>query len=300
MTLRLAILIALLVFAGAVAAGAQTQYGVFSDFFPQKTTNEASLEEMKVAGEQPEAAPFVQSADQKSAKYGSPSTYRRVDKGYFNVGELVFGEDGAGNMKFELSVAGGAHSGIIEGYATRSGARATSTSVFDEDDTTCLVRMKFEDNNTVEITADDTCSGYAGMGAWFDGIYVKDAADPKPNMDWVIKDPKVRTAFEALVGADFERFALTANYSTQIETTRANVEAYSLWVRGIALFRNSVVMFSVDGRIWAAVFAEETYGENNEIWYYTNVESDKHRLPIEIETWADASYESYSVVYKNG
>lgn len=304
MTLRLAILIALLVFAGAVATGAQTQYGVFSTFYSDilEVSGSARSASREAEREGEEGQP-MQNAPEVEAKEGDSlpqfdpedvvwqKEYGRMGMNTFSQAYLSIGDTSAEVFQFNIEAYSGVHVGSIAGYAKREGDSAESLYVVSgsERDTACKIDFTFSplDASIVDLDVYKDCYRYGGVGVEFSGTYQIGAVATHPAIR--LGDKNAEDHFRTLVGDDLKEFEETAHLYTIEEAEELDAKAYYLNVRGSD--SKSVIVFRGDA-VWAAVL------HGDAVWYYSNVPEYKLRLPKVIEDWADSNFLEYSVVYK--
>jgi hypothetical protein len=77
------------------------------------------------------------------------------------------------------------------------------------------------------------------------------------------------------------------NHAENLDRKGANV--VSMQVRGLACNTKSILMYDDHGHLWAAVWKAISNPEDVvELRYFTNVASDKNKLPKTISAWREA------------
>ena len=89
-------------------------------------------------------------------------------------------------------------------------------------------------------------------------------------------------AFRKLVSDDYSKFVDAADIVGSEDGATMNgqpVSAVGMFVRGIACDSHAKIAFDSHGHLWAALLYLLDDDGKAEVRYYTNVASDKHKLP---------------------
>ncbi|NLA87099.1 MAG: hypothetical protein GX847_07440, partial [Clostridiales bacterium] len=122
----------------------------------------------------------------------------------------------------------------------------------------------------VEVVSDGDIGYYAGMGVGFDGSYTKKSL-PKETLltQGYVFSQEQDNAFRDMTGADYDLFLNTAHLGAEEEDKDGlDAKVYRWWIRGLAGYNESIVMFLPGSRLCAAAFDPE----NNIVRIYTNDE----------------------------
>lgn len=191
-------------------------------------------------------------------------------------------------FKFSLDANNGANTGTIEdGLAKFVGNKA-----FFEDKEFGFKMSFILMGSTLKIGQEG--EGYFGAGVYVDGDYKRNI---KPKT-LTLKDIGVFSTdlqeqqFKKIVGSSYERFRDSyQSTSEDQDLDNYNAKVYIGWVRGIAPYFASIIMYTPEGEFWAAVV------DDKDIKYYTNTK-DKAKLPKTIDNWTK-NVEKYPIKYMN-
>lgn len=183
----------------------------------------------------------------------------------------------ASSFKFSLDAHNGANLGNIEDETAKiNGNRA----VFEDKEYKFKITFIL-DENTLKVKTEG--EGYFGAGVYVDGDYNQGIKGKTLTLKdvGVLENDSQEQAFKKLVGEKYERFRdAFQSMSEENDEDKVGAKVFSGWVRGIAPYFAAIIMYTPDGKFWAAVVDEE------DIKYYTNT-SDKLKLPKTIEKWRE-------------
>jgi hypothetical protein len=195
--------------------------------------------------------------------------WQRMDFSMFESATLVIFNETKSGFEFQIDAASGAHVGYIDGAAVIDGKTAYFKAA-DEDETfPAGAEITFDlKDGIISVTANSAANGYGGLGVGFDGRYTKNAL-PKDTLlsQGFVSTEAEHDAFKAMVGDDYELFLNTAHLGYEEEDIDGyGARVYRWFVRGVAMYHTSIVMFLPDGRLCAGVFDPE----NDIIKVYTD------------------------------
>ncbi|AIR04367.1 hypothetical protein JT31_07015 [Cedecea neteri] len=141
----------------------------------------------------------------------------------------------------------------------------------------------------VHSNADWGCKLSMPKGVFIDGRYVKSQTDPRPKATLlsigVFPDAATDTRFRAMVGDDYQNFVDAANvYIYQDDIDNIGAKVISMWVRGEANRHTAIVMYTSDGKMWAA---RTSPGKNGiqEAKFYRSKGNETGPLPRTLQGW---------------
>jgi hypothetical protein len=192
------------------------------------------------------------------------------------------------SLKFTLDAHNGANLGNIEEGTARI---AGNTAVFQDIELGFKMTLVLE-GDSLNVSTEG--NSYFGAGVFVDGMYKQGIYPKVLNLTdiKVFENTSQEERFASLVGDSYEKFR-DSFQSTAVEEDLDGYGAkvYSGWVRGLANYQAAIIMYTPEGKTWAAVVDE------NEIKYFTNTE-DKDKLPKTIEDWSK-KFDGSSIKYMN-
>lgn len=197
---------------------------------------------------------------------------------------------------FSMSAFSGGHNGELEGMAVVNGNTAVYLDETEGD--TCLIRFQLM-GDTAVVLDQQKGACYAGMGVTYEGMYkgakaVKVAeADKNLTELGIFKTEEEDAAFKTLVGDSYSLFVNSTQLISDgedLDNFRASVHASG--VRGLFGLMENIIMADSANNIWAAVLNDE------KVYYYTNNEAYKEKLPKTIEHWRQ-NFSSNPVIYQS-
>lgn len=202
---------------------------------------------------------------------------------------------------FSLLAFNGANTGVFDKeVAIVENNTATFYRTYESD--TCLLKFKLVGDSIIEINYErGLCN--AGNGVVYDGIYTNSKFILKEEKQetlisvGIFKSERIDSTFKSLVGDS--SYTLFIN-STQFvfddeDLDNLNAHIYSSGIRGLFTEMENIIMIDSANNIWAAVINTQING--NEVFYFTNREDYKNRLPKTIEHWRKR-FKDYPVIYK--
>jgi len=157
-------------------------------------------------------------------------------------------------FNFLIDAASGANVGQIEGTASFT----QKDAVYKDPGSGCVVEFKVKDK-CIEIKTTEGCSGFGGMGVYFDGTYCNVERQTKQISNHLIdigvfRDNAGVDAFKKTVGNNYGLFEESFQLSNE-EKDLDNLDAkvFSGGVRGLFTIQEGIIMYSANGRIYAAV-----------------------------------------------
>jgi hypothetical protein len=198
------------------------------------------------------------------------------------VGTLFIREVGSRGFLFDLLAVNGAHTGEISGFARFTGPHTAVASMpTDERQEYCELTFRRRLNGIREITIEEGpgCLHYHGMGAFFDGRYIRPVD--------VLHDTGI------LDELDLARlFSITGEYYKgltdcfQSVSVAENLDPFSATVtsggvRGLYTIMEGILMRGTGEQLWVA------YIDGDEVRYFTTEHEYKTKLPVTIERWRE-------------
>jgi hypothetical protein len=209
-------------------------------------------------------------------------TWERGDNGILEIKNIE-----GNSIEFSIDVTSGGHDGSLAGKAPVT----NNVAIFTICD--CVLELTLQGDSTIVVT-EDNCSSMAGMGAYFFGEYKNDRSKAKSEtlVDLgVLKNNDEDAAFRAVVRDKYKLFVESTQISfakDDIDDFNARVETSA--VRGLYNISENIIMIDASLNIWAAVLS------NSKVYYFTNDNEYKNKLPKTIEKWRN-SFAGKKVIY---
>lgn len=208
--------------------------------------------------------------------------------------------DDAAGFSFALEAFSGSHSGELRGRARLQKGYARYVASPDESPCELIFRLNPDSSLTVE-QPEGTCG--AGAGVSFAGRYQREASGTRKAAPkeitllsrGIFHSSAEDAAFRRLVGADYHRFAESAQLVSEDTTSEfPGATVYDAFVRGLGGVMASIIIVGPPGRLWAAVVAGDS------VLYFTNQPEYANRLPATIRRWSGATVEENRIIeYKS-
>jgi len=199
------------------------------------------------------------------------------------------------SIVFSISAVNGGNSGGVDGIAFVK--KNVATYLNTEDGDTCQILFILIGDSVISVEQQKGFC-YAGMGVEYSGTYkntrfIHHTKQTLTLLDLQIFDTEEQDSiFKELVGTNYDLFVnstqLTSN-PDDLDSLHATIHASG--VRGMYTFMANIVMIDQANTIWAAAI------HDNQVFYFTNSESYKNKLPKTIDAWRDA-FKDYEVIYK--
>ncbi|WP_153796636.1 hypothetical protein [Foetidibacter luteolus] len=200
------------------------------------------------------------------------------------------------SLEFHLFALNGAHSGELEGFAIVTDETATYTE-YDELDS-CILEFKLSGDSLIVIRQiKGDCM--AGMAVSYGGDYInedkiaaKTAAEETLLSIGLFNNVKQDSLFRLLTGDKYSLFVNSTQLTSDEEDLDSlQVKVYASGVRGLFTIMENIIMTDSADHFWAAVL------EDDKVYYFTNSEPWKKRLPLTIEKWRER-FKDDEVVYE--
>lgn len=196
-------------------------------------------------------------------------------------GDLFIREVGPAGFLFDILVVSGSHIGQLTGFARLVGADLAYARI-QGDDSIGICELSFRRslrNGRREIAVEETgdCSYFRGMGAAFDGVFVRayDALFEAGVLD-ELDLARLYSITGQYYGPLSQRFqGISEQENLDPFVARATVGG----VRGLYTIMEGIVMRSEGGRLWVAYIDEDV------VRYFTTEREYRQRLPKTIEHW---------------
>jgi hypothetical protein len=199
------------------------------------------------------------------------------------------------SLEFTLSAGSGGNTGEMKGVALASNnvASFSSLDAFDS----CLIEFTLIGDSIIRINQKiGNCS--AGMGVFYSGEYKNSKLLPAASREenlfnlGIFINENQDSIFRSLVGDSYSLFVNSTQMTSEdddLDSLHATV--HSSGVRGLFTIMENIVMIDSSNNIWAAVI------DDNKVYYFTNSQEYKNRLPKTIDSWRQ-NFKSYEMVYK--
>lgn len=194
----------------------------------------------------------------------------------FYCSEITIKDVTPTSFNLSLNANNGANTGTMDDIFKVNGNMA----VFEDKDYKFIMVLTLVGDKLIVQSDGD---GYFGMGVYPDGDY-KQGIQPKITSlkdNGVFENDAQEESFKELVGDGYERFRDVYSAVTQEkDLDEFGAKVFDGWVQGIAPYAAGIIMYTPDGKFWAAVV------DYSEIRYYTNTK-DTGTLPKTIEKWKE-------------
>lgn len=160
-----------------------------------------------------------------------------------------------------------------------------------KDTSNCKLLLIPQQDGSIQVYSNASwgCSLSMPTGVFIDGLYVKSPTDPRPKATLlslgIFPDSATDTRFREMVGDDYQNFVDSANvYIYQDDIDNIGAKVISMWVRGEANRHTAIIMYTPDGKMWAA---RTTPGKNGvqEARFYRGKGNETGPLPRTIQSW---------------
>lgn len=199
------------------------------------------------------------------------------------------------SLEFTLSASSGGHTGDIDGVAIAAGSIARFQGIDPGD--SCFIEFTLVDDSVIRIE-EKGGSCPAGIGVVYSGEYKNSKVLSPVKKDetlfdlGIFENEKQDSIFKSLVGDSYLLFVNSTQLTSDdddLDSIHATV--HSSGVRGLFTSMENIVMIDSSNNIWAAVI------DDNKVYYFTNNEGYKNRLPKTIDNWRQR-FKNYKIVYK--
>lgn len=197
------------------------------------------------------------------------------------------------NAEWSLTVDIRAWAGVNHDDFTAEARKLYGMAVVEkvEDTSNCKLLFIPRQDGSIQVhsNADWGCNMSMPNGVFVDGRYVKSQTDPRPKATLlsigVFPDEATDTRFREMVGEDYQRFVDTANiYIYQDDIDNIGAKVISMWVRGQANRHTAIIMYTPEGKMWAARTAPGKNGVQ-EAKFYRSKGNEKEPLPRTLQSW---------------
>lgn len=160
-----------------------------------------------------------------------------------------------------------------------------------QDTSNCKVLIIPKKDGSVQVhtNADWGCRMSMPTGVFLDGRYERAQRDPRPAATLlsmgIINDAAHDKQFRAVADDDYQAFVNTANvYIYQDDIDNIGARVVSMWVRGAANRQTAIIMYTPEGKFWAARISPAQDG-TLQMHYYTSQSKDEKLMPRTITSW---------------
>lgn len=212
-----------------------------------------------------------------------------------NDGTLEIKDIKNDSIHFTLFANSGGHTGELEGDASVT----DNTAIFSTRDASdsCYIEFSLMGDSIIRVDQKTgICS--AGMGVVYSGEYKNGKLNPVAKQDeslfnlGIFENENQDSIFKSLVGDSYSLFVSSTQLTSEdddLDSLHATV--HSSGVRGLFTSMENIVMIDSSNNIWAAVI------DDDKVYYFTNKDEYKNRIPKTIENWRQR-FKSYKIVYK--
>ncbi|MFJ7142664.1 lysozyme inhibitor LprI family protein [Pseudomonas protegens] len=215
------------------------------------------------------------------------ATWQRVSVSPFYAGELVTQRTGQEHLTFDLSAAGGANSGALQGKALIKGDEASYAL---ED---CSLRFSRR-NGLLEVTQEgDAFACGAGNGVYYSGRYVPSRQALDSHYDLLatalVRNEEEDRRARQLLNKDYQTLLDSGSvFSQETSAELKGAEATDMWLQGLATTNAAIFVRGAKGELWVALLAVAGPTDEVRVRYYTTEPEWKHSLPDVVQHWYEA------------
>lgn len=153
----------------------------------------------------------------------------------------------------------------------------------------CKMLIIPKKDGSLQVHSNWGCRMAMPSGVFIDGRYQKSDSDPRPKATLlslgIINDEAHDKQFRDIVGSDYQAFVDTANvYIYQDDVDNIGATVVTMWVRGAANTRTAIIMYTPEGKIWAARISPSTQGKL-QLRYYTSENKESKNMPRTLLAW---------------
>lgn len=213
--------------------------------------------------------------------------------GTFDNATLIITNSNTTSFNFSFSAASGGHTGELKGMANLENDNAVfiDTSKF----TDCKLQFQLFKDSILVTESGGNCG--AGMGVTYSGTYYSSAALPKKDNTIsgvsVLENAAANELLKEVTGKHYQLFQESSQLVNNEEESLdgPGLKVQTAGVRGLFTLMENIVMTDESGHIWAAVI------DDQRLRYFTNVATDKNKLPLTIEKWRER-FKDYKIIYE--
>ncbi|NIF59537.1 hypothetical protein F3J27_14740 [Enterobacter sp. Ap-916] len=155
----------------------------------------------------------------------------------------------------------------------------------------CKLLLIPRQNGSIQVHSNGEwgCKLSMPVGVFVDGRYVKSAKDPRPKATLlsigIFPDVETDNRFREMVGNDYQNFVDAANvYIYQDDIDNIGAKVIAMWVRGEANRHTAIIMYTPEGKMWAARTSPGKKG-GQEAKFYRSKSNEADPLPRTIRGW---------------
>lgn len=204
-------------------------------------------------------------------------------------GTIQFSRSAEWSVTIDMRVWAGLNKDDFTAEARKIYGIAVIDNVKETSNCKMLIIPKRDGSLQVHSNSDWGCRMSMPAGVFIDGRYEKADSDPRPKATLlsmgIINDAARDKQFRDIVGKDYQAFVDTANvYIYQEDIDNIGARVVTMWVRGAANTRTAIIMYTPQGKIWAARISPSAQGKL-QLRYYTSENKDIKFMPRTLLGW---------------
>lgn len=204
-------------------------------------------------------------------------------------GTIQFSRSAEWSVTTDMRAWSGLNKDDFTAEARKVYGMAVIEKVQDTSNCKVLIIPKKDGSLQVHSNADWGCRMSMPTGVFIDGRYERAESDPRPQPTLlsigIINDAARDKQFREIVGDDYQYFVKTANvYIYQEDIDNIGARVVSMWVRGAANRQTAIVMYTPEGKIWAARISPAANG-SLQMHYYSSEGKDEKLMPRTLLSW---------------
>ncbi|MGM0843323.1 MAG: S-layer homology domain-containing protein [Bacillota bacterium] len=198
---------------------------------------------------------------------------------HVNPGLISITPKNSNTFYFNLNVSSGAHVGWIEGYGKVNGKQA----VYMDSDSSCKLTFTHK-GDRIEITQNDECYSYGGVGTFFNGSYSNNT-EPVTHTLFnlgIIGSESQDQDIQSLVDSDYFLLVESMQMLNYSYDSELDADVVSGYVRGLGGYMGGNIALGADGHYYVAVIASD-----RSINFFTTNSTYQNSLPEIFKEWMD-------------
>lgn len=207
-----------------------------------------------------------------------------------NGGRLIFSNANKWAFDFDAVVWGGTYKTSLHGNARMFWGTGFVDNI--QWGAGCTVIFIPHPDGRITVSSDNTgsCKFLMQGGMSIDGVYEKADKDPRAAVTLlsmgIFPSKTLDDRFRQLVGRDYQQYVSVANdvtYAADEDNLHATV--VTMAVKGDASRRAAIIMYTMDGRIWASQVMPQSGTKPGVQIQYVTTENDNKNLPKTLSHW---------------
>ncbi|WP_261642166.1 lysozyme inhibitor LprI family protein [Erwinia mallotivora] len=203
-----------------------------------------------------------------------------------NGGRLILNNVNQWAFDFDARVWGGAYTSTLRGNVKMFYGVGFVDNIRWGASCTVVFIPQPDGKITVSSDNDNSCKLIMPKGVAIDGVWQRATQDPRPPATLfsvgILPSKTLDDRFRQLAGKDYQQYIRVANKVTYaVDQDNLHATVLTLAVNGDASRRAAIIMYTAEGKIWAALLTPENGGQ----MHYLTSEQDQKTPPETINRW---------------